>query len=95
MKNEITPFTSQLLSISLNAMKPDDRTGSTRMCALKLLGALLANESDSLFKTGTKEEEDEAQLRLASIKEALESLSRGDPRTEVRELATSISKLIF
>lgn len=95
MKNEVAPFASQLLSISLNALKESGSTGSTRVCALKLLGALLANESDTLFKTDTKEEENKAQLRMASIKETLERLSRRDPLKEVRELATSIGKLIF
>lgn len=99
MKNEITPFTGQLLSTSLKLIKIKhydiNRGSSTKMCALKLLGSLLANKSDVLFKTNTKEEEEESEHRLMAIRETLEGLYRTDPSKEVRDFALSLNKLIF
>lgn len=100
MKSEVAPFTDQLLSLSLMLTKKRDNTygsiaGDTRMCALKLLGSLLANENGNIFKTGTKEEDEEAKLKLARIEKTLEDLAREDPVKEIRELAATLKRLVF
>lgn len=100
MKSEIAPFTDQLLSLSLmltgkRGNAHGSAAGGTRMCALKLLGSLLANENGNIFKTGTKEEDEEAKLKLACIEKTLEDLARADPVKEIRELAATLKRLVF
>ena len=98
MGKEVIPFIGPLFNVSINALKDggkDDVNGITRMNALKLLGSLLANEGGNLFKVGSKEEKEETEHKLITVKKVLEETSRSDSVKNVRELASTIKELIF